>query len=407
MRRSLCLLIAAGLSLPATSIARADPEFDLFIVRAFNANPLAGETFITGINESGVACGNATMDNRIGPPGFVWTESRGKTEVPVASPQSVSTNGLVVGIGGAYDTATATLQTPLALPMTYGPPFLADVNQSGLAVGSISTCSCSDSQGVLRTPYIWDSTSGARGLPFPTQGALGLTRVNNLGVAIGPLAALQGGGSFSVDTNSGWTTRMIDVFPAEIGAGPVFATDINDSGEIVGYRAGTQPVGRYAYIYSASNGVTILPFPGTDYQQAVTPTAMNNNGAIVGWINTLLASQRAFLCSANRGIRDLNDPGLVSGIPSGFRLVYATAVSDSGWIAGPGNLNGQNTGFVLKPRPRACLGDFNADGSVDSDDTIAFFAAWDASLASADLDGSAGVDGDDIIVFFAAWDSGC
>ncbi len=407
MLRSLFLPITVASSLLVAGIARADPEFDLFIVRAFNANPLAGETFITGINDNGIACGNATMDNRIGPPGFVWSESRGKTEVPVASPQSVSTLGLVVGIGGAYDTSTSTLQTPLALPMTYGQPFLADVNQSGLAVGWISTCSCSDSQGVLRTPYIWDSTSGARGLPVLTDGALGLTRVNNLGVAIGPLASLQGGGSFSVDTNSGWVTRMLDVFPQQIGTGPVFATDINDLGEIVGYRAGTQPVGRYAYIYSASGGVTILPFPGTGYQQAVTPTAMNNNGAIVGWINTVFASQRAFLYRANSGIHDLNDPALVSGIPSGFHLVYATAVSDSGWIVGLGNLNGQNTGFVLKPRSRGCLGDFNADGAADSDDTIAFFTAWDSSLASADLDGSGGVDGDDIILFFAAWDAGC
>lgn len=407
MRRSPCLLFTAGCSLLFGTSARADPEFDLFIIRAFNANPLAGETFITGINDHGVACGNATMDNRIGPPGFVWNESRGKTEVPVASPQSVSAAGLVVGIGGAYDTANSTLHTPPALPRTYGQPFLADVNLSGLAVGWISTCSCSDSNGVLRTPYIWDAAGGARGLPVSTEGVLGLTRVNNLGVAIGPLAALQGGGSFSVDISTGWITRMIDAFPQEIGTGQVFATDLNDAGEIVGYRAGTQPVGRYGYVYSPSNGVTILPFPGAGYQQAVTPTAMNNNGAIVGWINTLLASQRAFLYRPNSGIRDLNDPALVSGMPAGFHLVYATAVSDSGWIAGLGNLNGQNTGFVLKPRSLRCIGDFNADGATDSDDTIAFFAAWDASLTTADLDGSGGVDGDDIIVFFAAWDAGC
>ena len=49
MRHSRSLLIAAGYTLLVAGIARADPEFDLFIVRAFNANPLAGETFITGI----------------------------------------------------------------------------------------------------------------------------------------------------------------------------------------------------------------------------------------------------------------------------------------------------------------------------------------------------------------------
>ncbi|MFZ4573980.1 MAG: hypothetical protein ACOYN0_06255, partial [Phycisphaerales bacterium] len=57
--------------------------------------------------------------------------------------------------------------------------------------------------------------------------------------------------------------------------------------------------------------------------------------------------------------------------------------------------------------PRVCIGDFNADGAVDGDDTIAFFAAWDQSLASADVNHDGGTDGDDIITFFGAWDAGC
>ena len=57
--------------------------------------------------------------------------------------------------------------------------------------------------------------------------------------------------------------------------------------------------------------------------------------------------------------------------------------------------------------PSACIGDFNNDGAVDSDDTIAFFADWDQSLPSADVNGDGGTDGDDIIAFFAGWDAGC
>jgi hypothetical protein len=44
---------------------------------------------------------------------------------------------------------------------------------------------------------------------------------------------------------------------------------------------------------------------------------------------------------------------------------------------------------------------------VDGEDTIYFFAGFDSSHLSADLDGSGGVDGDDVILFFARWDSGC
>jgi hypothetical protein len=54
-----------------------------------------------------------------------------------------------------------------------------------------------------------------------------------------------------------------------------------------------------------------------------------------------------------------------------------------------------------------CVGDFDGDGGVDSDDVIAFFGAWDSGQSSADVDGSGGVDSDDVIAFFGAWDAGC
>ena len=53
------------------------------------------------------------------------------------------------------------------------------------------------------------------------------------------------------------------------------------------------------------------------------------------------------------------------------------------------------------------MGDVTGDGAVDSDDVIAFFAAWDAGLAGADVTRDGGVDSDDVILFFARWDAGC
>ncbi len=55
----------------------------------------------------------------------------------------------------------------------------------------------------------------------------------------------------------------------------------------------------------------------------------------------------------------------------------------------------------------SCPADVSNDGAVDSDDIIAFFAAWDANDIAADFNGDAGVDGDDVIGFFGAWDNGC
>lgn len=49
--------------------------------------------------------------------------------------------------------------------------------------------------------------------------------------------------------------------------------------------------------------------------------------------------------------------------------------------------------------------DWNHDGAVDSDDTIAFFADWDAN--NGDINSDGGSDSDDVITFFARWDAGC
>ena len=54
-----------------------------------------------------------------------------------------------------------------------------------------------------------------------------------------------------------------------------------------------------------------------------------------------------------------------------------------------------------------CPSDINQDGTVDGDDIIAYFAAWDAARLIADMDGNQTVDGDDVIIFFGLWDAGC
>ncbi len=54
-----------------------------------------------------------------------------------------------------------------------------------------------------------------------------------------------------------------------------------------------------------------------------------------------------------------------------------------------------------------CTSDQNADGTVDGDDVIDLFAAWDLGLPEADTNGDGSVDGDDVIVFFEHWDAGC
>ncbi len=64
------------------------------------------------------------------------------------------------------------------------------------------------------------------------------------------------------------------------------------------------------------------------------------------------------------------------------------------------------SGIAIRTSCR-CPADYNADGGVDADDTIAFFADWDAGRSEADFNGDRGVDADDVIAYFARWDAGC
>jgi subtilisin-like proprotein convertase family protein len=62
---------------------------------------------------------------------------------------------------------------------------------------------------------------------------------------------------------------------------------------------------------------------------------------------------------------------------------------------------------ICTPPSNPCPADINNDGSVDGDDVIVFFAAWDANQVDGDYNSDGSVDGDDVISFFADWDSGC
>jgi hypothetical protein len=397
--------IAAAASIGALAApASAQTVYDFILVDSLNADPRVGETFLWDINDNGVACGTTTIDNVIGYPGIVWDEIAGVTRVPVASPKSVSNAGLVVGIGDIYDLTSHTTFSPPNLPGTYYAPSFGGVNDAGAAVGTISGCSCSDSGGVTYVPYIWDAANGARTVAVPN--ARGLSRINNAGVAIGWLNGWVLNDGFFVDIASGAYTRLNDVFPPGLGFGPTRAFDLNDEGAIVGTRYGTSPVHTYGFVYSPSTGLEILPFPGAGYQQYVRPFGINNAGAIVGQIITTQASDRAFVFSSGNGIRNLNDPSLVAGIPAGYILASAQKINDSGWIVGNGRTAaGKNTGYVLKPRVIACPPDFNHSGAVDSQDFFDFLNAFFASDADFNADGS--TNSQDFFDFLNAFFAGC
>jgi len=63
------------------------------------------------------------------------------------------------------------------------------------------------------------------------------------------------------------------------------------------------------------------------------------------------------------------------------------------------------TGMVAEPID--CYADFNGDGSVNSQDVLAFLNAWVIGDGSADANGDGTVNTQDVLVFLNLWNAGC
>jgi subtilisin family serine protease len=57
--------------------------------------------------------------------------------------------------------------------------------------------------------------------------------------------------------------------------------------------------------------------------------------------------------------------------------------------------------------PDDCVADFNADGSVNTQDVLAFLNAWSAGQDSADVNGDGSVNSQDVLLFLNLWNAGC
>jgi len=403
-------IIAAALILGAGQ-ASAQIAYDFTLVNALLPNPV--ETYLYDINDLGKAVGTTYGNTPIGTSyvGFTWTPSGGPTQVNLSWPHGINNSGLAVGVGTVTDTTTSQAWALPLLPGTYIVPYPGDINDAGVAVGMVQTCNCSNSGGALQIPYIWDAVNGARTISVP--GAKGLSRINASGVAIGWVGGNSQPDSFVVDLATGQYTMMSTVVP-DTGPGSVKAFDINDSGVVVGTRTGTGLVYFYGYIYSPATGAQLLPLPSAPYQQAFTPSTINNAGQIAGEIY-ILGSSRSCVYDTQRGFRDLNDPSVVAGIPAGFVLMHTSRINNSGWIIGYGvDSTGRYRSYLLRPRTSgACYA--NCDGSTGSpvltgNDFQCFLDTFASSSAAANCDGSTVppvLTANDFQCFLNAFAAGC
>jgi uncharacterized membrane protein len=392
------IIVAAGAA-AVTGAATAHPEYVFTLVDAFTPDYGLRECYIYDINDENVACGTATIQigQSITYSGFYWTPEGGKTPVQISWPRGISDGGLMAGVAQVYDIPSAQFTTVPLLPATYYPLALLAVNEAGLAGGYVQICNCSNSQGALQIPYLWDAENGARTLPVP--GAKGVAAVNNNGLVVGWTGGWSMPDSWVYDLDAGTYMYMSSAF-TEANV-QTTAVDVNDNDVVVGWRKNANGTISWGYTWSAAGGVTLLPLPPAGYQPHLRPSAINDAGVVVGSIYTPLATQLAFVYDAAHGVRDLNT---LTGA-AGFTLMTATAVNDNGWITGFGyGGGGMYKSYVLRP---AAAGDVNADGAVDIADLLALLGSWgpcaDCGECPADLDGDCTVGILDFLALLGSW----
>ncbi len=133
------------------------------------------------------------------------------------------------------------------------------------------------------------------------------------------------------------------------------ANDINNKGQLAGWTCYNADCSEWrGFIWDDGNW-TIVPTLGGIGSEAL---AINDYGVVVGQAYDPARQQRAIIYDTINGLRDLNTL-IPSG--SGWDLVYASDINNSGQIVGYGRINGLGRAFLLNPPRTLTLKDANGD----------------------------------------------
>jgi uncharacterized delta-60 repeat protein len=171
------------------------------------------------------------------------------------------------------------------------------------------------------------------------------------------------------------------------------AFGINEAGQVVGRSNAAIPGGDsdFAFLFDGATMTSLGTLAGDASSLA---RDINNSGQVVGASVKSDTDQRAFVYAAGTGMQDLN-----AMIPagSGWTLLEAKSINDTGQIVGTGRLNGTTRGFLLNPVPAdavvptaAISAPAPADGAAAATITVTYTDDQAVSVAS--------IDGNDLTV---------
>lgn len=177
-------------------------------------------------------------------------------------------------------------------------------------------------------------------LPFPYNNSAGAVSINNAGqvVAISASGDSENHNHMFIWTKDG-VSKDIGTPPPPFDYGIPQA--ISASGSVVGYANENATGKQHPFYY---NGMSIVDIGtlGGDFSRAV---AINRSEQIVGFSTTASGSGAAFLYQ-NGTMYDLNN---LIPVNSGWKLIEAICINDTGQIVGDGTYQGQPCVFLLTP----------------------------------------------------------
>lgn len=215
-----------------------------------------------------------------------------------------------------------------------------DINRWGTVAGYAAN---GDAGSINYIPFLWNkgtltalgSFGGTRGKAYALNGSNQVVGWSfTAGDAQGH-AFLYSGGQM-IDLHGELAVNVPDSTGSE-------SADINDGGAVVG--GIFSPGGTHPFLYRSGVVTELGWLPGGGSAKALS---VNDKNRIVGYsyIAGTSGQTHGFLYDGKGRMRDLNT--LVTGGP-GWEITSANAISNTGYIAGTGLLNGADHALLLKP----------------------------------------------------------
>lgn len=304
----------------------------LYSVTDLTPDLVFGSSQAVGINDAGQVAGNAE-----GSGAFIAHNGTLNYLSPHFSATGINAGGQIAGNSGQaaliYSNGSI---TPINNSLGGSSIYATGINDSGLVTGAAGTISGNDHAFITNSQSVQDLGALPRGRSSVSYA------INNLGQVTGDSGTriITASGTIIDGTHAFVTEngqmRDLGTFGGNLSRGNA----INDSGVVAGHAARAD--GSLQAFISSDNGLRAVGNLGV-WSSA---SGINNAGQVVGRYGNASGNERAF-ATINGEMTDLNT---VIALNSGWLLLDATDINNSGYIVGTGlTPSGRFHAFLLTP----------------------------------------------------------